>query len=1406
MKYLILVGKTILYLLIFLLIALSCLLGVLQTRMGKDMFRRIAQDEVNQILNAKLDMGHIDGNFLTGLSVEQLYLHQADDTIAFIPRISFSYRLLPLLMGTVMVEKVELQEPIIHLKQMTDSTWNFQHILPTTTPKDSTENNLSIGIDMRYLEIADGTLKVDMLDTLYSQKIDSIGTKLSLLYTKANKQLDLQSFHLSVPKYHISLKNFTLFAQLDHNGIELKNGMIRTNKNQLTSAARYGMKKFEDNFAQLHTKPIFVDEFQFLIPTLHIPIHPKISLDTKIDKETAILRLLIADGEQRISIRVISDNLAHILKKKKNTSLNYQANIDLEQIKLSKWTGKDALQYDFSGNLKLRGEGINPKTMESKLVGHLDNISLLGRKLKKIDLDIDYSYGSANVLIKGKSEWGRMKLQSHIDALLEKTPQYDATLIIEQLDLSKILLDSTLKSRINMKSTISGRGIAPKNMTANLTTTIDSLSLKNFRLAHTAIHANYNRGNITAQLLGKNNNGQIHLDANVQRLTSNNPTYGATLTTQKLDLSTLLSNNMLTSDLNLNLIIDGEGLSTKKLNLKTQISAQPSTLLGFHIDNIDTKLTYKEQNLKLEKLFLNTPTISIDVKGNYALNKQTNIQGQIQVKNAKELSKIMKQKDFKTNGRLQFAINGDAQQQTAYLNFDMGKTSLNSTLVADSLTGKLNAQLTPNDTTINAQLSTQKLMLSNILFDKGMIDINSNIRESDIRLSFLGKQLHTEISGQLMWRQQIDLLLDKIKINYQHTHWKLSDTLPARIKIDKNKYEVQHFELYADTTQQTQKQHISIDGWISKNGKQKMDIQMDNIDIAGILHLLQNKTPLSGTLQLNAMLRGTARHPLINAHTHIDKLIYQQYELQKFSTDIQYIDHRMQLNTYVLPYPSGSLRLSGYLPYEIRLDHMTFAPHSRDTIDLDLTMQKFPLNIAKAFYPIDAIDGYLQSHINIGGTWDNPNPNGAIYLKNGKAKIKKYGIDYPNLLATIKLQKDKITVDTILVKSKKGKLLAKGQLDFTSSFYNADLQKSDINIHLDHFQPLNHRYYNTEISGNAELKGEKDSVYFSGDLNILQALLYLPAITNQFGNTSPAEIPQSILVSELIAKGMAPASLTPLPTSTNNSNSVDTTTRSNYFDHLYGKINIYIPRNTWIKNEQMRIELAGDVELIKHPTFVELFGTVDVIRGQYEMLGKIFKIKEGTLTFQGGEKINPKLDIVGTYEFRDNQKRRKMLTINIDGEMNKPTITFILDKTPINEGDAISYILFGMSLDALGMGKQEQLSKISTADLATNLAANILSAELTKILGKTFNVDYIEMRTGDNFDNATFVVGKYITNKLFMSYERRFGNLEEQNIAPYEVKLEYELWRFLFLQLVGSPMTNGVDLIFKIDSKTSFKE
>ena len=177
----------------------------------------------------------------------------------------------------------------------------------------------------------------------------------------------------------------------------------------------------------------------------------------------------------------------------------------------------------------------------------------------------------------------------------------------------------------------------------------------------------------------------------------------------------------------------------------------------------------------------------------------------------------------------------------------------------------------------------------------------------------------------------------------------------------------------------------------------------------------------------------------------------------------------------------------------------------------------------------------------------------------------------------------------------------------------------------------------------------------------------------------------------------------------------------------------------------------------------------------------------------------PRLNIQATYSFRNPEEAEQDLTVNITGTANEPEIKFMLDGSKVSEGDALSFILFGKGMNELTIDQQEDVA--GAGQLAGSAAMAVLSSQLTDLLGNKLDVDYIEVKGNGDFDNATVVVGKYITNDLFVSYEQRFGETDEKDIAKYEVKLEYELFKFLFLQLNNSSTDSGFDVIFKLQSK-----
>jgi len=228
------------------------------------------------------------------------------------------------------------------------------------------------------------------------------------------------------------------------------------------------------------------------------------------------------------------------------------------------------------------------------------------------------------------------------------------------------------------------------------------------------------------------------------------------------------------------------------------------------------------------------------------------------------------------------------------------------------------------------------------------------------------------------------------------------------------------------------------------------------------------------------------------------------------------------------------------------------------------------------------------------------------------------------------------------------------------------------------------------------------------------------------------------------------------------------------------------------------MELRGDVDLVKTGPDFEIFGNIDVVRGYYIFYGRRLKIDEGEIIFQGGEDFDPTMNIKAEYTYRDSEKVKRVLGLSITGLLSDPKISFTLDDNYLSEGDAVSILVFGRTSDEMSSSGQSGL--VSAA--GSKMIAKVLTSQLSKTLGARFNLDMIEINATENWQSAAFVVGKYITNNLFVTYQRGFGETDGEEITPETVTLEYELNRIFFLHLQsGSSKTSGLDIILKLEEK-----
>ena len=135
----------------------------------------------------------------------------------------------------------------------------------------------------------------------------------------------------------------------------------------------------------------------------------------------------------------------------------------------------------------------------------------------------------------------------------------------------------------------------------------------------------------------------------------------------------------------------------------------------------------------------------------------------------------------------------------------------------------------------------------------------------------------------------------------------------------------------------------------------------------------------------------------------------------------------------------------------------------------------------------------------------------------------------------------------------------------------------------------------------------------------------------------------------------------------------------------------------------------------------------------------------------------------------------------------------------IAEGDAVSYIIFDLGLNELNQNQQSSLSEeLGAGQIAGGMASKMLAGAI----GSKLNMDVMEIKAGGDLESAAIVIGKYLTPDLFMSYQRSFGSLTDDDLEPEIVILEYQVIKLIYLQLTeGDAEEAGFDVILKFQKK-----
>ena len=974
--------------------------------------------------------------------------------------------------------------------------------------------------------------------------------------------------------------------------------------------------------------------------------------------------------------------------------------------------------------------------------------------------------------------------------------RYQLQAQLDHIDLKHWLGNPALNYLLNGKLSLYGKGTAPGTAMAVMDGKLEESRFADKTVDRLAFHFNLDRGNIRGSAEGSGDFGAFRISPTIRNL-GRAIEYNAELTTRHLNLALLTGNNTLGSSINMNAKVTGKGLDPKKLSARAIITLSGSGFMQVLADTLFSRLYFENENLRIDTLHMETGDLKIQAHGNYSMKSRSDLWIKAGLEGMKTLNAFMPEDSLQGTGTLRGHLYGIPDSLNVQADIDLNELHYGN-FSLKKISGRTDALITAEDTVLNAYFSASKPGNDSFRLDSLFIQLNGTPDSLFIAGQLTNKELRSQVEAGLHPGADLKIVLNKWLIDYKNEHWELTQA-PATIELDSTAYRINNFRLVSENADTSQ--YILADGTISRSGPENFKLKVANLDINRLASLFYPETPVSGLANINMDLTGNAATPLFSGNFNIEKALINNYAFTKLGGTAIYQENKFGIKINGIPKDSGNINFSGNIPLQVRMDSMNLKLNPKDSVSALLAVDEFPLSVLRFLHMNEEINGKLNGKITVQGTIESPDPSGNFAVQNGAFKIPQYGIDYREIAFNMKILPENITVDTFRIKTSDGDMNVTGQAGFNADSYRGNISNPKIKINFHKFNPIDQDQLNMQVSGDAGLSGENGDLVFNGNLKVPEAEIYLPALFSMMGKLSTSEVPEPILVKEM--KKMKAGTDTLAAISDAEKEEEGDSLNFDFFNSLTGNLKVNIPKNTWIKNEDMHVEIAGDLELIKHKSFMEIFGGLNVVRGQYELLGKTFVIDQGTVNFQGGEEINPRLNISASYRFRNMEQVKQDLTVNITGTLEQPAISFALEGDSINEGDALSYMLFGKSMNELSLNQQSGIAGSGEANMASKAAASLISSQLSSYLGQKLNVDYLEIKSaGGNFDNATVVVGKYITNDLFMSYEQKIGNTStDDDTNNYEVKLEYQLFRFLFLQMNSSSDDSGFDVIFKFENK-----
>jgi hypothetical protein len=1093
-----------LYLLIGIPVLFGVIIAITQTQIFRDRLRAAALSELDSLINGEVRIGRLNGDLLSGLTIDSVSIDVNDGPFLRIPRLDIAYNFFALPGKTIAIRKLTLTRPEVHFFRPPGGRWNLSDLFRRRPPDTTASKPFDWVIDVKRLEILDGT--VSLLDSLSladerhpevkngSVEYHAFTLRGVNLVLAANIRRDRLraviascSFSSAAPDFRLRML-CGVFSVMPGEARVDSMRIITGNTNLSLDASMkdvdllggISLRNLQGSPVELslRARPIDLDELKsFITPLEFLSGRPEITLQASGPfGDLGVRKLDLRFGASSLFLKGAVMNLH-----------------DPRHLAL---------------NVKVTESTVEGTDVQAILPGlDIPDLAPLGTTT----LNLEYEGTPADFRTKFLVETASGKVQSSGLRLTVGGPSvlgYDGTILFRKLNLGRALADERLKSNLNGTLVVRGKGVTVRGLASTMELAIDTSSFRGLPLTETEVSLQGADGRMGGRMKISLGEMQAHLTGDVQKAPGNAPAYHLEGDVTSLNLEHILHDTSYNSDITMKLNLQGSGGSWGTFNGDATVDLSSSRYRDYTLDQGVVHLMLDQKDSTDKRLQIESNIADLTLTGAFDLKYMANlirfeaasIRGAIvdritpidsslaagfdraalaasarsliqeprrldahyilHVKDLEPLSAAAGSKNFDGSGMITGTVRGGYS----------GVSLTSDAVLDDFFYGKADAGILIEDGRVRLDVNSlgpvSPLAGASVHLDAsaGRVHVNRNTLDStDFTVSYGHERASFAARAVL------------------NSDYRLASTGSAQ--VDENSFSVspstldiayRDFLWSADSGATFRVNHVGagLTGLVFRRDSQSVAVNLSlgqgrtigasvegkNLDLEGLKHLLGGEEPpgevktFTGRARLSATGSGTLGDPEMTATVEADSVTFRALPFGRLTSNLHYrdrtIDGHVRLVEPGKPADSSPIMtIDGTLPVDLRIEKSgedTAAPE----MNLRVLSHGVQMNVLEPLlHTFNDLSGLMTCDLTLTGPLKEPTYAGTLGISHCSFLFLPNNIRY-TLEGTFKPERERITVLSCTVKNVPEDVRAgrEGVVHLGGDFSLRDLRPGDFNL------------------------------------------------------------------------------------------------------------------------------------------------------------------------------------------------------------------------------------------------------------------------------------------------------------------------------------------------------------------------